>query len=35
VEALAGVIKEIDQAKEEGIPFTDQPVPDPATVIED
>lgn len=35
VEALAGVIKEIEEAKEEGIPFTDQPVPEPATVIED
>lgn len=35
VEDLAGVIKEIDTAQEQGIPFTDQPVPEPATVIED
>ncbi len=34
VEALAGVIKEIDTAKDEGIPFTDQTVPEPATVLE-
>ena len=35
VEALAGVIQEIDKAKDENIPFTDEPVPEPATVLED
>lgn len=34
VEALTGVIHEVESAKEEGIPFTDQPMPEPATVIE-
>jgi predicted RNase H-like HicB family nuclease len=34
VEALAGVIQEIDKAKEEDIHFTDEPVPEPATVLE-
>lgn len=34
VEALAEVIKEIDSAKEEGIPFTEKPMPEPATVID-
>lgn len=35
VEALAGVLKEIEEADKQGIPFTEQPVPEPATVIED
>lgn len=35
VEALAGVLKEIDTAAEEGIPFTKKKVPPPASVIED
>ncbi len=35
VEALAGVIKEIDSAREQGIPFTNKPVPPAASVIED
>lgn len=34
VEALAGVIQEIDKAKDEGIPFTDESVPEPAIVLE-
>jgi hypothetical protein len=33
VEALAGVIQEIDKAKEEGIPFTDKDVPEPSSVL--
>ncbi len=33
VENLAGVLKEIETAKKEGIPFTEQPVPDPAEVL--
>ena len=33
VEALAGVIKEIEEGEKQGIPFTDQPVPEPAEVL--
>ena len=33
VESLASVIKEIEVAKEEGIPFTEQELPEPATVL--
>jgi hypothetical protein len=34
VEDLAGVLKEIDTAMEEGIPITQAPVPEPAAAIE-
>lgn len=33
VESLASVIKEIDSAKKEGIPFTEQRMPEPASVL--
>jgi hypothetical protein len=33
VEALADVIKEIDSAKEQGIPFTEEKMPEPAEVL--
>lgn len=33
VEALAGVIQEIEEGEKQGIPFTDEPVPEPAIVL--
>lgn len=33
VEALAGVIQEVEKAEEEQIPFTDQPMPGPEAVL--
>lgn len=33
VESLADIIKEIDSAQEQGIPVTDQPIPEPASVL--
>lgn len=35
VEALAGIIKEIDNMEKEDIPFTEAAIPEPATVLED
>lgn len=35
VESMAGVIKEIDSAQQQGIPFTEQKMPPAASVIED
>lgn len=34
VESLADILKEVESAEEQGIPITDQPVPEPETVIE-
>ena len=34
IEAIADVIREVHQAQEDGIPFGDQPVPEPAAVVE-
>jgi hypothetical protein len=34
IEPMAALIKEIEQAQDEGIPFTDKPMPEPATVLE-
>jgi hypothetical protein len=31
---LAGVLKEIDEAEEQGIGFTEKPMPEPAAVVE-
>jgi len=33
VEALAGVLKEVDTMKHQGIPFTKQEMPEPAEVL--
>ena len=33
--SLADLLKEINTAEESGMPFTDQPVPEPATVLEE
>lgn len=35
LENLTGLLKEIETGEEQGIPFTDQPVPTPAEVIEE
>lgn len=35
LENLTGLIKEIEEGDKRGIPFTDQPIPEPAEVIED
>ena len=34
VESLADVIKEIEDAEKQGVPFTDEPMPQPAEVLE-
>lgn len=33
VESLASIIEEVDTAKEEGVPFTEAPMPEPAEVL--
>jgi len=33
VEALAGVIQEIEEGEKQGIPFTSKPIPEPASVL--
>lgn len=35
IEPIADLFKEIEEAEQEGIAFSDQPVPEPATVLED
>jgi hypothetical protein len=35
IENMVGLVKEIESAKEQNIPFTDQPVPEPVEVIEE
>lgn len=35
IEPLADLFKEIKEAEDEGIPFSEEPVPEPATVLED
>jgi hypothetical protein len=35
VEELADIIREIEEAEDKGIKFTDQPMPEPEVVLED